>query len=182
MELRVEELDNTAQFKKILQKSHELAFLGWVHVPLYPKYWEGFHSDNAYEKAPDGSRKIKTNTNNVSEIADPELDALIFKHERAETLDDLQSLGRRIEEKIQELACFLPGWAAPWHRCVYWRWVRWPADYNIRLSEHPAQHHVHWVDEGRRLETREAMRTGQTFPVRDLVFDQYRERTPVTAP
>ena len=30
-------------------------------------------------------------------------------------------------------------------------------------------------------DTREAMRTGQTFPVRDLVFDQYRERPPTAA-
>lgn len=176
VELRIEALDPSAQFKKILQKQHEISFAGWVHVPPYPDYWQGFHSDNAYEKEknPDGSRKIKTNTNNITETANPALDALIEQHEKARTLDDLERLGRQIEEMIAAEACFIPAWTTPWHRTAFWRWVRWPADFNVRTSEHPAQAHVHWLDESLRRETRAAMNSGKTFPVQDLNFDQYR--------
>ena len=182
VELRIESLDPSAQFKKVLQKQHEIALAGWVHIPPYPKYWEGFHTDNAYEKEknPDGSRKVKTNTNNISETSNPELDVLIDQHEKAQTLDDLEKLGHRIEEMIAAEASFVPAWATPWHRTVYWRWVRWPADFNVRASENPAQAHVHWVNEDMRRETREAMATGKTFPVQDLNFDQYRAKTPAT--
>ena len=180
VELRIESLDPSAQFKKVLQKQHEIALAGWVHIPPYPKYWEGFHTDNAYEKEknPDGSRKVKTNTNNISETSNPELDVLIDQHEKAQTLDELEKLGHRIEEMIAAEASFVPAWATPWHRTVYWRWVRWPADFNVRASENPAQAHVHWVNEDMRRETREAMATGKTFPVQDLNFDQYRAKTP----
>src|SRR5690606_37433450 len=131
--------------------------------------------DNAYEKAPDGTRRIKTNTNNMTLTADPELDKIIDRHERARTLEELETLGHRIEEMLFDLACFIPAWATPWHRCVYWRWVRWPEDYNVRVSEPPVQAHVHWIDEERLAETRAAMREGRSFPVRDLIFDQYRQ-------
>ena len=178
VELRIEALDASAQFKKILQKQHEIAFAGWVHVPPYPDYWQGYHSDNAYEKEknPDGTRKIKTNTNNISETANPALDALIDQHEKAQTLDDLQRLGYQIEEMIAAEAAYIPGWATPWHRTAYWRYVRWPADFNVRVSEHPAQAHVHWIDESLRMETRQAMQTGKIFPQQDLNFDQYRQK------
>ncbi len=178
VELRIESLDPSAQFKKVLQKEHEIALAGWVHSPPYPNYWQGFHSDNAYEKEknPDGSRKIKTNTNNITETADPELDILIDQHEKAQTIEELKTLGFRIEEKIASLYFFVPSWQTPWHRTAYWRWVRWPADFNVRTSETPAQAHVHWIDESIRRETREAMNAGETFPVQDLVFDQYRDK------
>ena len=182
VELRIEALDPTAQFKKVLQKQHEIALAGWVHSPPFPTYWEGFHSANAYEKEknPDGSRKVKTNTNNITVTANPEMDILIDQHEKAQTLDELQSLGYRIEEMINAEASFVPGWATPWHRTAHWHWVRWPVDFNVRTSETPAQAHVHWIDETLRRETREAMTTGRTFPVQDLNFDQYRAKEPAT--
>ena len=108
------------------------------------------------------------------------MDILIDQHEKAQTLDELQSLGYRIEEMINAEASFVPGWATPWHRTAYWHWVRWPADFNVRTSETPAQAHVHWIDETLRRETREAMTTGRTFPVQDLNFDQYRAKEPAT--
>ena len=176
VELRIEALDPSAQFKKILQKQHEISFAGWVHSPPYPDYWQGYHSDNAYEKEknPDGSRKIKVNTNNITLTANPEIDALIDQHEKAQTIEELLRLGHLIEEKLAEEASFVPGWTTPWHRTAYWRWVHWPADFNVRVSENPAQAHVHWIDETIRQQTREAMNTGTALPVLDQVFDQYR--------
>ena len=178
VELRIEALDPSAQFKKILQKQHEISFAGWVHIPPYPDYWQGFHTDNAYEKEkkPDGSRKIKVNTNNITLTANPQLDGLIEQHEKAKTIEELIRLGHLIEEKLAEEASFVPGWTTPWHRTAYWRWVRWPADFNVRVSETPAQSHVHWIDETIRQQTREAMNTGAALPVIDEVFDQYRAR------
>ncbi len=177
VELRIEALDPSAQFKKLLQKQHEISFAGWVHIPPYPDYWQGFHSANAYEKElqPDGSRKIKTNTNNITLTANPALDALIEQHEKAQTLDELQSLSYRIEEAIAAEASFIPGWATPWHRTAFWRWVRWPDDFNVRTSENPAQAHVHWIDESVRRETREAIAASRPLPPLDLNFEQYRQ-------
>jgi microcin C transport system substrate-binding protein len=73
-------------------------------------------------------------------------------------------------------AAYIPGWATPWHRTAYWRYVRWPDDFNVRISENPAQAHVHWIDESLRQETRQAQQTGKTFPQQDLNFDQYRQK------
>jgi microcin C transport system substrate-binding protein len=178
VELRIEALDPSAQFKKVQQKQHEIALAGWVHIPPYPDYWQGYHSDNAYEKEknPDGSRKVKVNTNNISLTANPEMDQLIDRHEKAQSVEELMTLGHRIQEMIVAEASFVPAWTTPWHRTVFWRWVRWPADFNVRVSETPAQSHVHWIDETIRQQTREAMNQNQALPIIDQVFDQYRQK------
>jgi hypothetical protein len=46
-----------------------------INVEMYPRFWEDFHSSNAFK--PDGS--VKTDTNNFTQTNDKEIDALIAK-------------------------------------------------------------------------------------------------------
>ncbi len=168
--------DDNDYFKKTREKNHELAYLGWVNSPPYPDYYQGFHSAEAYEKTPDGGRKIKTQTNNVCSLANPELDKLIEAHEKAETLDELEHLSHRIEEVIYDEACFVPGVINPWYRCLYWRWVRWPKEFNCMISENPQQQWVCWIDEDIRKETMAARASGRKFAETDVIYDSFRKK------
>jgi microcin C transport system substrate-binding protein len=174
LDLKIDAVESTSMFQKVLEKKHQMCLLAWVMQPPYPQPWQGYHSTNAYDKKPDGTRTIKTSTNNLTSTADPEMDALIDKYDKAGTLDELASLYHQIEQRIYDLACFVPAWETPFHRCIYWRWVRWPDDYNVRISLFAAQYHVFWIDEDMRRETLEAMRTGKTFPEVSKVYEQYR--------
>ena len=93
VELNIELLDPTTAFKKILEKNHEIVFMGWKHVaPTYPSYWEGWHSDNAH----------KPQTNNVTNTDIPELDILIDKYDNSGNETELIELSHQIQEKIHD--------------------------------------------------------------------------------
>jgi len=72
IEFKLELLDSSASFKKILEKKHDIAWMGWS-TGLRPAYWQHFHSENAH----------KTQTNNITNTALPELDAVIMEYRSA---------------------------------------------------------------------------------------------------
>lgn len=176
LDLEIDALEGSSMFKKAKEKKHQMCLSGWVMQPPYPSPWQGYHSDNAYEKNPDGSRKVKTDTNNLTCTADPELDGYIDAYHKAGTLDEMEQFQQKIEQRIFDLAPYVPAWDMPFHRCIYWRWVRWPETYNVRLSLDPMQAYVLWIDEDVQRETMDAMRTGRTFPEASHVYEQYRRK------
>ncbi len=180
LELVLVPMDNTSAFKVLREKNHELTITAWASSPPYPRYWEGFHSDNAFEKKDgkvvmeNGRPKTKPNTNNITSTSNPELDKVIDQYEKAASNEELARLAHRAEELIREEACFVPGWMAPYHRTGYWRWIRWPRDFNVKVSEFATTNHVLWVDEKLQKETLDAMKAGQAFDPVEKVYDQYR--------
>ncbi|MGI8605507.1 MAG: extracellular solute-binding protein [Verrucomicrobiales bacterium] len=167
----LEILDQTTAWKKIDEKKHEISFAAKnTSVELYPRFWETFHSANAYK--PDGS--INTDTNNETQTASKDLDALIEAYDKSSTMEDIVRLARQIVKWLHEDAAFIPGWVEPFYRTACWRWVKWPEDFNVKTSRDWEEFHLFWIDPEAREETRRAMREGKTFPLRDLVFDQYR--------
>jgi microcin C transport system substrate-binding protein len=176
LDLSIDAIAGSSMFEKIKAKKHQMSLSAWVMDPPYPSPWQAWHSANAYEKNPDGSRKVKVNTNNITSTADEQLDKLLDAYDKARLLDELETLNHQIEQRIYDLATYIPAWDMPFHRCIYWRWVRWPETYNVRLSLDPMQAMVVWVDEDIRRETLEAMRTGRTFPEASHVYEQYRRK------
>ena len=84
LEYRIEVLDGTASWKKTQEKQHDITFVAFnVSPEMYPRYWETYHSVNAYDKPwladgrPSPARKLKPQTNNLQSIANAELDARI---------------------------------------------------------------------------------------------------------
>ncbi|MDX1746928.1 MAG: ABC transporter substrate-binding protein, partial [Halobacteriales archaeon] len=102
LEFQVEVLDAAAAWKKVQEKNHEVAFTAFgTFVELYPRYWETYHSANAYDEPylDDGvtsnpDRTPKPQTNNLQSIAVPELDRLIEAYDDSEDLDEMRGLSR----------------------------------------------------------------------------------------
>jgi microcin C transport system substrate-binding protein len=88
----------------------------------------------------------------------------------------MKRLAVQIEEIIHEDAAWVPGWAIPFYRIAYWRWVGWPDDFNVMTSRSALEYFLFWVDDEARNETRPAKRRGQTFPAQVKVFDQYKQQ------
>jgi microcin C transport system substrate-binding protein len=147
---------------------------------MYPRYWDFGHSVNAYDRAflPDGSpnpdRKVKTQTNNLQLLAYPELDAMIEQYRASSDAGEMKELAYRMEEFVYEDASFVPGFVIPFYRDLHWRWFRYPEDFNVKLSRSADQFFVSWIDTDMKKETREARKSGQTFPPVIGVYDQYR--------
>lgn len=182
LELRVEVLDGTAAWKKVQEKQHDIHFSAFaVSVEMYPRYWETYHSVNAYDVpylsdgSPNPDRKVKVQTNNLQTLANPEIDALIEQYRASEDAEEMKALAFRLEELLQEDASFVPGFVIPFYRVGYWNWVKYPDDFNVKQSRGPGQYFVDWTEPGERERIEAAQRAGESLPASIETYDQYRE-------
>ncbi|MEZ5276014.1 MAG: extracellular solute-binding protein [Opitutaceae bacterium] len=181
LEFRLEVLDGTAAWKKVQEKNHDIQFSAFgVSPEMYPRYWETYHSVNAYDRAflPDGTvnpaRKPKTQTNNLQSIADTRLDRLIEKYRASEDVEEMKRLAFEMEEILYEDASFSPGFVAPFYRVGYWRWIHWPDDFNVKISQSAGEYFLDWMNVEEKKETLDARRKDEKFPVEIKVYDQYK--------
>lgn len=172
VEFKLEGMDPTAAFQKVSRKEHEIAFTGYQLSPPVPDYYQHFHSKEAYEP---GTTKPRPMTNNICVFADPEVDKLLEANRSGRTTEEIRDTSWKLEEILHERAVWVPAFNRPFYRVGYWRWVRWPDDFNVCLGNEPEMNYVYWIDTDRRRETEEARHSSKTFPERNLVFDQYRE-------
>ncbi len=183
LHFEVEVLDASAAWKKVQEKNHDITFSAFnVGVELYPRYWETYHSVNAFDqpfladgRTPNPDRKPKVQTNNLQSIAIPELDALIDRYDRSDNLDEMRRMAHRMEEILHEDASFSPGFVMPFYRIATWRWVGWPESFNARYSRDALEMSLHWIDEARRTETLAARRNESTrFPASVRTYDRWK--------
>jgi microcin C transport system substrate-binding protein len=181
VEFRLEVLDGTAAWKKVQEKQHDIAFSAFAVSPeMYPRYWETFHSVNAYDVpwladgSPNPERKLKPQTNNLTSTALPELDSRIEAYRASADVDEMKRLAFEMEQILYDDGAFVPGFVIPFFRTAYWRWVRWPEDFNVKIASSAGDHHLYWIDESERERVQQARRAGEALPASDRVFDQYR--------
>ena len=181
VEFRLEVLDGTAAWKKVQEKQHDIHFVAFgVSPEMYPRYWETYHSVNAFDVPwlADGSvnpeRKLKPQTNNLQSIADPDLDRLIEAYRAGNDVSEMQRLAFKMEEMLADDGSFVPGFVIPFFRVAYWRWIKWPEDFNVKLATSLTEYHLLWVDQEVREEVEKARNSGATFPALDTVHEQYR--------
>ena len=170
VELRLLKLDPAAAFKKILEKRHDVALMGWS-TSLRPQFWSQWHSANAH----------KGQTNNVTNTDDPEMDKMIDAYRNSLDEDDRIALSWKIQEKIHEIGAYVPTFMVPYFREMYWRWWRFPKPPATRISESlfspfdSSSGGLFWYDPDRYAETREAMGSGRTFKPVEIIDNTYKQ-------
>jgi microcin C transport system substrate-binding protein len=181
LEYRLEILDQTAAFKKAQEKQHDIDFTAFnVSPEMYPRFWENFHSNNAYDRPflEDGSvnpaRKIKVQTNNLFTVANRQLDQLIDKYRASEDAEEMKDLAHQMQEIIHDEACFVPGFVMPFYRFEAWRYVRFPEEFGTKLANEYEEYWLHWMDEDVKKETLDAKKAGRGLSPMVLVNDKYR--------
>ena len=182
LEIRIEILDGSAAFKKVQEKQHDLYFGAFgVFLELYPRFWDSYHSDNAYDDAflDDGSvnpnRQIKVQTNNLEVFADFEVDQLIARYDASTDLNEMIELAHRLQQIHYDQASFVPAYIVPFYRVGHWRWIKYPEGFNYKHSESAGELFVHWIDTDVKVETLAARRSGQTFEPQINIYNQYED-------
>ncbi len=158
IELRLQRLDPAAQYKKVMEKRHDVGWLGWS-TGMRPHFWEFWHSVNAH----------RPQTNNITNTDDPELDQLIDRYRAS--LDEAEriALAQKIQTRVHALGAFVPTFMVPYFREAYWRWWRFPEPPATRLSDSlfdpfgSTSGGLFWFDPERYEETRKAKRQGIRF-------------------
>lgn len=173
VEFQIEIIDSTAAWKKVQEKKHEICLTALNRsVELYPRYWDFWHSFNAYKE--DGS--VKPETNNFTVTAYPEWDKLIDRYEKSTDLAEIKAIAHELEQKIHDDSAFIPGWVRPYFQCAYWRWVQWPEGFSSRLAREHDELYVHWIDPEIKAETKAAIKEGEDFGETTLTFDQHQQK------
>ncbi len=178
LELNIEILEQTAAWAKADQKTHDIVLTGVnVSVELYPRFWETYASENAFEKDAAGNldrTKVKTDTNNQTSTADPEIDRLIDEYRQAADLPSITRATQKLIALLHEDAAFVPGWQAPYWRIGAWQWLRFPASGNVMQSRNPDEFHLYWIDPKIRQDTLDAKKSGRTFEPQFPIWDQFK--------
>lgn len=158
IELRLQRLDPAAQYKKIMEKRHDVGWLGWS-TGMRPHFWEFWDSANAH----------RPQTNNITNTDNPELDALIERYRNSLEEEERIALALQIEAKVHEIGAFVPSFMVPYFREGYWRWWRFPTPPATRVSDtlfdpfSSTTGGLFWFDQNLYEETRAAMRRGEAF-------------------
>jgi microcin C transport system substrate-binding protein len=182
LDLRIEVLDSTAAWKKAQEKKHDILFSAFgVGLEMYPRYWETYHSVNAYDKAflADGTinpeRKVKTQSNNLELVAVPEIDAMIDRYRASSDKQEMIQLAHRLDEALFDHASFSPGFKQSYFRIGYWRWIKHPEGFSQKHHSGSNQFFTHWIDQAAKKETLEARQSGKKFEPQIQIFDKYRQ-------
>jgi len=169
IELRLQKLDQAAEFKKVMEKKHDVAWMGWS-TSLRPQFWEHFHSVNAH----------KPQTNNITNTDDPDMDALIDAYRNSLEEEERIVLSHQIQEKIYDIGDFVPTFMIPYVRQAFWRWWRLPV---VPGTKHTSDLFspfdsstggLFWYDKQLYDETMTAMEKKQTFPPVTLIDETYK--------
>ncbi len=173
VELNLRLLDSSSAFKQILEKNHQIAWMGWSGGGLAPRYWEFFHSDNAG----------RPQTNNITETADPELDAMIMAYRAATEREERIALAHRLEQAVHDRAVFIPSFKIPYTREGFWRWMRLPAHHGTRTSTSlfepfGSSGGLFWIDLEKREQLQRSRFLREDFPPLLIINDTWRTPAP----
>ena len=187
LELKLKVLEQTAAWKAVQEKNHQVAFSAFnSFVELFPRFWESFHSDNAYEEEgdtkfnEDGSLKAglttKVNTNNFTQTAVREIDHLINRYRDEESLERITEMSHQLSQMIHDHAVWVPAWKKPWLRIGHWNWIKFPEDWGPKETRDYEEFQVFWIDLEEKKKILEAM--DENRPISDtpsvLVYDKYK--------
>ncbi|UCH21023.1 MAG: ABC transporter substrate-binding protein [Deltaproteobacteria bacterium] len=169
IELRLQKLDPSADYKKVLEKKHDVAWSGWG-TGLRPAFWQHYHSANAH----------KPQTNNITNTDDPDLDKLIDTYRDSLDQKERIRLSLQIQEKIHEIGAFVPTFMVPYVRRAYWRWWRLPKIPGTKHSETlfdpfaPYTGGLFWYDKALHEETKMAKKKKQKLQPVTIIDETYK--------
>lgn len=171
IELQLKLLDSSAFFKQVLEKNHQIASLGWSGGGLSPEYRQFYHSENAN----------KPQTNNITNFADPEMDALIDAYRSELDRGKRIVMAHRMEQKIHDSAVMIPTFKVPYFREAYWAWIRLPEDpslqtrYATRSSDSAVEamgSGLFWIDLKEKNRIRALRRSGTPLSAPVTIIDE----------
>jgi microcin C transport system substrate-binding protein len=182
LEFNIEVLDETTGWQKVQEKKHEITLAGFSRGPeMYPRYWECFSGDNAYDVPylPDGSpnpaRKVKKNTNNFNIIADFKLDQLIKAYDKADNMDEVKDLAAKMEQILYDNAAWVNGWEKPYYQVGYRPWIKWPKDFDAMQSLDFQNFWLMWIDPDSQKDALAAKAEGRNLTPQVLTYDKFKD-------
>jgi microcin C transport system substrate-binding protein len=154
IDMRLQLLEPGTAFERGLERKYEMTVTGRT-ANFYPDPRQYLHTDF----------KKSVNNNDIWGFGTQEVDDLIKIYE--ESLDPNARLEamHRIDAIVHDEAFYIPFWAAPYTRLVYWDYVQFPDFYLPKRTEQPMDYMVYWIDTRKQAALADDMRAGRAYPV-----------------
>ncbi|MCP4134853.1 MAG: ABC transporter substrate-binding protein [bacterium] len=163
IELKLRILEKSTSYKEIMEKKHEIAYMGWS-ASFRPSPWQSFHSANAH----------KPQTNNINNLDDPEIDKMIDAYRNSSRTQERIRLIHKIQARIHKLCVWVPLDMVPFVRGIHWRWIKYPKVPGPKNMTHlftkPMGYGYFWIDEEVKKETLQAKKDGKAFSKKPVVI------------
>ena len=177
VELNLELLDGTAFFKQVMEKKHQIAWMGWGGGGnIAPVYWEFYDSKNAHIPQ----------TNNITNTDNPEFDKKIESYRHATTKAERVRLARELEQMVHDDGCCIPGYKVPYTREAFWRWIKLPPWYGTRTSDSmfdpfgTSNGGLFWIDATEKAKVDKARLFDDKFTPINIVDERWRQSQAAT--
>lgn len=178
LDLRLDSLEGTVSYQKVINKEHEMTYWGWGCGPPFPVFYQFFHSSNALDE----KGNAKPGTNNINSYASDEMDNYCVATRNARTEGEYLQASLKAQQLIYDEAFFVPSYSINYYSAGCWRWLRWPdsasTPFNAPISDEALSSYVWWIDKDIKKETLEAKRNGETFPEVQKVIDVFKDGIP----
>lgn len=178
VKLVLDGIDDTQAYEKVIKKKHEMTFWGWGCGPPFPVFYQFFHSSNALDE----NGKPKPNTNNINCYANDEMDKYCEITRNARTEEEIKEASLKAQQLIYDEAFFIPAFMVDYICIGSWRWIQWPdsetTPFSMPIMYDALAEYCYWIDEEKKKETLEAVKSGKTFPEVQKVIDVFRDGIP----
>ncbi|SHJ78669.1 microcin C transport system substrate-binding protein [Rubritalea squalenifaciens DSM 18772] len=168
----------TVSYRKVMEKRHKAVYTAWAVTPPFPRYFQFFHSENAFDEK---GNKVQQ-TNNLMMYSDPEMDRLCEAVRFAKTKDELKDAAWKVQNIVHDEALFIPALKNSYSRLAHWRWMKWPDtkyyEFCSPITAIPSESYLYWIDEELKEETLRAKKDGVKLPEKNNLFDLYRDGIP----
>src|SRR5690606_12213379 len=173
VELTLQLLDGTSWYKQIMEKKHQIAWMSWSGGGIAPEYWQFYHSENAN----------KPQTNNVTNMANPVMDAKIMAYRDATDKDTRVRLAHELERMVYDSGDYIPGYKVPYAREAFWRWLKMPPAHGTRTSDSIFEPFggsggLFWIDDEEKDRVQKARLTGNQMDRIFITDETWRTKTP----
>jgi len=171
IELNLQLLDATAAYKQVMEKKHQIAWMGWQGGGIAPTYWEFYHSVNAH----------KPQTNNITNTDNKAMDEKIIAYRDATDKATRVRLAHELEQMVFDDGAYIPSYKIPYTREGFWRWLKMPPQHATRSSDlvfdpMGATGGLFWIDEEEKSRVQKARITGESFEPINIVDERWRVR------
>ena len=168
IELNLQMMDGSANYKNHQEKKHQIAFVSWG-TQFRPEYREHFHSENAH----------KTQTNNLTNTANKDLDPHLDAYR--EGIDEATRIKEAhiIQQMVHDDGSVIPLFMVPYFRAAYWGWLKLPEVPATKESDDIGVFGLSnggliWIDDKAKEELKIAQKTGKKLPKVERKDETYR--------
>jgi microcin C transport system substrate-binding protein len=154
VDVRLRLLEPGTAFERGLERKYEMILTGRT-AGFYPSPRQYLHTDF----------QGVTNNNNIWGFGTAEVDSLIQVYEEDLSFENRLGALHRVDQIVRDDAFYIPFWAAPYIRLVYWDYIRFPDFYLPKRTQSLTDYLVFWIDPEARTQLQDAMRANRALEV-----------------